>query len=124
MTSKYLLPERVAQHDGEGAELALNADRGMPMQLTLGITRIIEQESLEVSVWGSPDRQNWRQITVFSRKFYCGTYPVVLDLAGHPDVRYLRAQWKMSRWDRAETTPLFGFYLLAQEPRLQAVGAA
>lgn len=124
MKSTYLLPESIAQQDGAGAEVALHADRGMPMQLTLGITRIVEQESLEVSVWGSADRQNWRQLTVFSRKFYCGTYPVLLDLTSHADVRYLRAQWKMSRWDRAETTPLFGFYLLAQEPKLQAAGAA
>jgi hypothetical protein len=124
MASKYILPESVAQQDGAGAVIALEADCGMPLQLTLGITRIVEQESLEVSIWGSSDRQQWRQLTAFSRKFYCGNYSVLLDLTRHQDVRYLRAHWKMSRWANAQSQPLFGFYLLAQEPRLQAVGAA
>jgi len=124
MASKFILPESLAQQDGAGAEIALGADRGRPLLLTLGITRIVEQESLEVSIWGSADRKDWRQLTMFSRKFYCGTYPVLLDLTRHSDVRYLRAQWKMNRWGSDETTPLFGFYLLAQEPTMQAAGAA
>ncbi len=123
MASKYLLPESVAQQDGAGAEFALEADRGRPLLLTLGITRIVEQESLEVSVWGSRDRRDWEPLTTFSRKFYCGTYPVLLDLTSRADVRYLRVQWKMSRWGRDEDSPLFGFYLCAQEPAMQAAGA-
>ena len=120
----FLLPENVARQDGFGADCALGSDRGKPLLLTLGITRTMEQESLEISVWGSSDKRDWKLLQVFPQKFYCGTYSLVLELADHPEVRYLRASWKMNRWGQGDSVPLFGFYLTAQEARLQAVGAA
>jgi len=119
----YLLPENVARQDGTGAVIALETVRGKELLLTLGITRSIEQESLEISIWGSSDRERWRLLETFPRKFYCGSYSLMLDLKRHADLRYLRAQWKMSRWGGLETVPLFGFHLLVEEPKLQAVGA-
>ena len=90
---------------------------GKLLVLTLGITRIIEQESLDVSIWGSPDGENWslRPLTKFPPKFYCGIYSVLLNLAAQPDVRFVRVDWKMSRWSRGEATPMFGFYVYAEE---------
>jgi hypothetical protein len=127
MASKFLLPESLVQQDGSGAIVALDAARGKPLLLTLGITRIVEQESLEVCIWGSGtshDQQNWRMLQAFPRKYYCGTYTVLLDLSPHREIRYLRAQWKITRWDRGEITPLFGFYLFAEDEMLHAAGAA
>jgi hypothetical protein len=121
--AKYLLPESVAQEDGSGAVIALDASRGKPLLLTLGITRIVEQESLEVCVWGSSDKQRWRPLQTFARKSYCATYSMLLDLARDREIRFLRATWNMSRWNRGEKAPLFGFYLLAEEGALQTVGA-
>lgn len=120
--SKFLLPEDVARQDGCGAEMELGADRGKILLLTLGITRIVEEESLEISLWGSSNKENWRLLNTFPQKFYCGTYSMLLDLTRHPEVRYLRAQWKMSRWGR-ESTPLFDFYLLAEKAKMQAARA-
>lgn len=121
----YLLPESVARQDGSSQEIALEAARCRPLQLTLGITRIVEQESLDISLWGSSDKESWKPLTSFPRKFYCGTYSLLLDLAQHPEICYLRADWKMRRWGRGEEpAPLFAFYLFAEEPKLQAAGAA
>jgi len=120
----FIVPESVARQDGYGAEIALESNRGKPLLLTLGITRSMEQESLEVSIWGSSDRRNWRPLQVFPQKFYCGTYSLLLDLSSWSEIRHIRAQWKMTRWGRGEATPLFGFYLCAEEPKLHAVGAA
>lgn len=119
----YLLPESVARQDGTGAAVALENVRGKELLLTLGITRAVEQESLEISIWGSADGERWRLLQTFPLKFYCGTYSLDLNLKRHADLRYLRAQWKMSRWGAAETVPLFGFHVLVEEPKLQAVGA-
>lgn len=83
----------------------------------------MEQEALEISIWGSTDRRNWGKLQVFPQKFYCGTYTLHLDLSRFPEIRYLRAHWKMNRWGQGDD-PLFGFYLMADDPRLQAVGAA
>jgi hypothetical protein len=121
MLPQFLLPETVAQRDGVGAIIAIKND-GKPLAFNLGITRIIEQESLEVSIWGSADRHHWRQIAIFPQKFYCGSYSLVVDLARHPEVRFLRAQWNMSRW--RDASPLFGFYVYAEEVKVQHAGAA
>jgi hypothetical protein len=121
MRPKYLLPETVAREDGVGVEMVCE---NTMIQLTLGITRIITQESLEVSLWGSRDGKQWQFLTAFPQKFYCGTYLTLVDLARHPDVRYVRARWKVSRLNREESAPLFEFYLRAEEAHVHHAGAA
>ena len=120
--SLEILPESVARENGAGAEIALDSNRGKSLLLTLGITRSMEQESLEISIWGSTDRKNWGKLHVFPQKFYCGTYSLVLDLARFPEIRFVRAEWKVNSWGR-DIAPLFGFYLRAEEPKIHAVGA-
>jgi len=121
MLTQFLVPETVARQNGMGAEMPF--ERKI-LQLTLGITRIISQESLEVSVWGSADGEQWRPLVAFPPKFYCGTYSMHLDLTRHEDVRYLRAHWKMGRWIRDERAPLFGFYVRAEEGHLRREAGA
>jgi len=121
MLPQFLVPETVARQNGMGAEMPF--ERKI-LQLTLGITRIISQESLEVSVWGSADGEQWRPLAAFPPKFYCGTYSMHLDLTRHEDVRYLRAHWKMGRWIRDERAPLFGFYVRAEEGHLRREAGA
>lgn len=112
----FLVPESVQRADGESEAFALGPLKGKLIVLTLGITRIIEQESLDVSIWGSADGADWgeRPLAAFPQKFYCGTYTIVVDLSKHPEVSYLKARWKMSRWGRGDPKPLFGFYLYAE----------
>lgn len=113
----FLIPEGVQRADGESDAFELGELKGRTILLTLGITRIIEQESLDVSIWGSPDGTNWgdKPLVSFPQKFYCGTYTLVLDLSKSPEVAFLKARWKMSRWGRGDPKPLFGFYLFAEE---------
>jgi len=117
MLRDFVLPESIARADGIGTPIDLARKRGKLLVLTLGITRILEQESLEVSIWGSSDGENWssRPLAKFPPKFYCGMYSILLNMASHPDVRFVRVQWKMSRWGKGETMPLFGFYVYAEE---------
>jgi hypothetical protein len=123
MFSRVLLPESVTRQDGAGPEIELG-EGSTTLLLTLGITRILEKEILDVSVWGSPDGRQWKHLAAFPRKSYCGTYSMVLDLSRHPGVRYVRAQWQMGMWDMQEPKPLFGFYLHADDVKLQHAGAA
>ena len=124
MKSKFLLPETVARRDGMGPEMVLEKGSTNMLLLTLGITRIIEQESLDVTIWGSTSGGSWSQVAAFPQKFYCGTYSLLLNLKQHPDIKEIRAQWKMSRWGRGELVPLFGFYLFAEEANCEAHGGA
>lgn len=116
MSPNFLLPEQVVRQDGTGPVLDLGEAQGGLLTITLGITRIIEQESLDLSIHASSDGQAWSEkpILAFPQKFYCGTYTLLLDLTEHPDVRYVRVGWKVNRWGRGESTPLFGFYVFAQ----------
>ena len=123
MYSKVLLPESVTRQDGAGPEIEVE-ESSKTLLLTLGITRIVEREILDVSVWGSDDGRVWKQLAAFPRKCYCGVYSTVLDLSRHNGIRYVRAQWQMGMWDMQEPKPLFGFYLHAEDVKLQHAGAA
>ena len=117
MLRNFLLPESIVRADGTGPEIDLGPKRGKLLVLTLGITRILEQESLEITVWGSPDGETWgsKPLAKFPPKFYCGLYSTLLNLGSRNEVRFVRAQWKMSRWSKRESIPMFGFYIYAEE---------
>jgi hypothetical protein len=123
MLPSFLLPEAVIRQDGEGPVLSLGSSQGKLLLLTLGITRIIEQESLDISIWGSADEASWgdKPLAAFPQKFYCGTYQLLIDLNDHPGVQFLKAKCKVARWGRGEPKPLFGLYLFAQETLPRAV---
>ena len=116
MFPEFLLPETTVREAGAGPEIILGNQQGEALILTLGITRIIEQESLDLSIWGSADGSDWgaRPLVSFPQKFYCGTYQVSIDLSQHPDVKYLRAKWQVNRWGKGDSKPLFGIYLFVQ----------
>jgi hypothetical protein len=126
MLQNFILPETVVREDGTGAQIDVGSSRGKTLVLTLGITRIIEQESLELSLWGSTDGTNWGSspLIAFPQKFYCGTYTLLLDLSRTPDIEHLRPQWKLNRWGRGDSKPLFGVYVFVQEAEEPSFAAA
>jgi len=120
----FLLPETVSRQDGMGEVLEVDSEfESRTVRLTLGITRIIAQENLDVSVWGSEDGEHWQLLLTFPQKFYCGTYSTILDLSHRRSVKYLRAEWRMGRLIQDERAPLFEFYLMAGELREVAANA-
>jgi len=127
MLPEFLLPETTVREAGTGPAICLDREPGETLILTLGITRIIEQESIDVAIWGSADNSDWgvKPLVAFPQKFYCGTYQIVLDLSERPDVRYLRVKWAVNRWGKGDPKPLFTLYLFAQamERQMAAVGA-
>jgi hypothetical protein len=125
MLPEFLLPETTIREGGAGPNLSLGSRAGDTLLITLGITRIIEQESIDISIWGSADGTDWgaKPLAAFPQKFYCGTYQIVLDLSLHPDVRYLRAQWQASRWGKGDPKPLFAVYLFVQAMEHGAVAS-
>ena len=127
MLPQFLLPESTVREAGTGAQIELGDQQGETLIVTLGITRIIEQESLDISIWGSADGADWgtKPVATFPQKFYCGTYQVLLDLSDRPDVKYIRVKWAVNRWGKGDPKPLFTIYLFVQamSRQLAAVGA-
>jgi len=118
MLDTYLVPEKSqisAKGDGPAVEISGITNR--VLLLTLQITNIVEQESLDVSIHGSADGSTWtaKPLTSFPQKFYRGEHPILLDLNGQADVRFLRAHWEVARWGRGSETPMFEFGVHAKE---------
>src|SRR5271155_1317504 len=104
MIDTVLVAEKtVVSAKGDGPTVDVNSATGSVFLLTLEITNIIEQESLEVSIYGSSDGAAWggaKPLAAFPQKFYCGESPLLLDLKAHPDARFVRAHWEVARWGR------------------------
>ncbi len=102
---------------GEGPAFALNDASHRVFLLTLIITGVVEQESLDVSIFGSSDGTNWpaKPLETFPQKFYRGQHPLLLDLRQQPDLNFLRARWEVNRWGRGESTPMFEFSISIKE---------
>jgi hypothetical protein len=127
MQSISLLQESLFHVDGVSPSIDVSRVAGKLFVLTLGITRILEQQNLEVSIWASPDGSSWgtEPLTSFPPKSYCGLYSVLLNLAQKPPVRYVRVQWKMNRWSKSpeNTSLLCAFYLDAEESGSRVINA-
>jgi len=118
MIDSLLVPEKTvvnAKGDGPGVDVSSAASR--VFLLSLNITGIVEQESLDVGIYGSADGVTWgpKPVTNFPQKFYHAQHPLLLDLTGHPEVKFLRAHWEVSRWGRGSETPMFEFNVTIKE---------
>jgi hypothetical protein len=93
--------------DGRSFDISESATRTYLCQLT--VTDQIEQESLDVSIWGSADGQIWtkKPLLKLPQQFYRGTTKLILDLSLRPETRFIRARWDVNRWGRVVPTPMF-----------------
>ena len=116
MLPEFITAETVVDANGTSEAIDLGDAAGRMLLLTLGITDIVEQESLDVLIWGSADGEEWGEnpLRVFPQKFYAGTSQILFDLSAHPDVKFLRAEWKVLRWGVGSKTPMFKFYVWAE----------
>jgi hypothetical protein len=127
MIDTFLIAEKtVVSAKGDGPTVDLSGTVGRVFLLTLDITKIIEQESLEVSIHGSEDGAAWgpKPVVTFPQKFYCGESPLLLDLTAHPDVNFVRAHWEVGRWGRGTETPMFEFGVRLKEIPADVLRAA
>jgi hypothetical protein len=111
MIDTYLVPQNTtvnAKGDGEVVEVSSATNR--TFLLTLRVVETVEQESLDVSVFGSADGTTWdpKPIISFPQKFYVGETPILVESVS-TDTRFLRAHWEVNRWGRGPEQPMFVF---------------
>jgi hypothetical protein len=118
--------ETVASAKGDGPSVDVSGASNRVFLVTLAITKIIEQESLDLSIYGSADGTAWsaKSIAAFPQKFYCGESPLLLDLTAHPDLKHVRAHWEVARWGRGPETPMFEFGVMLKEVPAEILKAA
>lgn len=113
-----LVPENtVVNAKGDGPALDVSRAAGRIFLLTLAITNIIEQESLDVGIYGSADGETWdaKPVVAFAQKFYREEVPLLLNLTARPEVKFIRAHWDVARWGRGSDTPMFEFHVTLRE---------
>jgi hypothetical protein len=118
MIDTVLVAEKtVVSAKGDGPAVDVSSAASRVFLLTLDITDIIEQESFELSIFGSTDGTAWdaKPLVSYPQEFYRGQYPLLLDLTAHSNVKFVRAHWEVARWGRGVETPMFEFGLNLKE---------
>src|SRR5437879_6897970 len=75
-----------ANGDGPAFDISRSPTRTFLCCLT--VTDQIEQESLDVSIWGSAEGETWtkRPLLKLPQQFYRGTTKMILDLSLRPEI--------------------------------------
>ncbi len=117
MIDTFLVPKTTVTAKGDGEAVSISAAANRVFLLTLNISNIVEQESLDVSIYGSPDGTTWgtKPVAAFPQKFYRAEHPLLMDLNSHADVKFVRAHWEVARWGRGSETPMFEFNVTIKE---------
>lgn len=102
---------------GDGAAFDISASASRTFLCCLIVADQIEQESLDVSIWGSADGETWtkKPLLKLPQQFYRGTTKQVLDLSLKPEVKFIRARWDLNRWGRVAPMPMFVAGMQLQE---------
>jgi hypothetical protein len=102
--------------NGHGAVFNIDSSQTRTFLCSMDITEQIEQESIDISVWGSSDGEDWGKLPLLKmpQRFYKGDTRQVLDLAWKEKIRFLRAKWELTRWGRVAPRPMFvvGLFLI------------
>jgi hypothetical protein len=102
---------------GDGDVFDISASATRTFLVTLTVLDQIEQESIDLSVWGSADGQNWGHIPLLKlpQMFYRGETSLVLDVSFRPEIKFLRPKWELNRWGRVAPEPMFVIGAMASE---------
>ena len=118
MVDTLLVPEKtVVTEKGDGPAADISGASYRVFLVTLDITNIVEQESIDLSLFGSGDGAVWGQkaLATFPQKFYRGETPMLLDLTQQPEIKMLRAHWEVNRWGRGPEKPMFELHVRLKE---------
>lgn len=105
-----LIPQNTRMEaNGDGASFDISASPTRTFLCLLTVTDQIEQESLDVSIYGSSDGENWtkKPLLKLPQQFYRGHTKMILDLSLRPEIRFIRARWELNRWGRGAPLPMF-----------------
>jgi len=95
--------------NGNGDSFDVSRSSTRTFLCVLIVTDQLEQESLDVSIYGSVDGATWtsKPLLKLPQQFYRGHAKMVLDLSLRPDIKFLRARWELNRWGRGAPLAMF-----------------
>jgi hypothetical protein len=113
-----LIPQgTLVQANGHGETVDVRTSTTRTFFCILLVSDQIEQESLDVSIWGSADGESWgtHPLLKLQQQFYRGETRAVLDISLVPELNFIRAGWDLNRWGRVAPLPMFVLGLHLQE---------
>src|SRR2546422_11538672 len=124
MVDPFLVPPRtVVDAKGDSAAVEVSGAANRVFLLNLEITNIVEQESLDLSIYSSADGATWgpKPLAIFPQKFYRGPHPLLIDLTALPEVKFIRAHWEGNRWGRGSETRMLECQVPIKEVRPESL---
>jgi hypothetical protein len=118
MLDAFLVPANsIVTAKGDSETLEITGSVSRVFLLTLSITSVVEQEAIDIFVYTSADGATWeaKAVAGMEQKFYPGEYPLLVDLSGKPDAKFVRAHWDVYRWGRGSTAPQFQISMRLRE---------
>lgn len=109
MKLNLIPPDTRMEASSNGAAFDISGSATRTFLCLLTVTEQIEQESLDVSIYGSADGENWtkKPLLKLPQQFYRGHTKLVLDLSLRPEVKFIRARSELNRWGRGAPLPMF-----------------
>jgi hypothetical protein len=86
-----LVPKNTrVEANGEGQPFDISSSATRTFLCTLDIAEVIEQESLDVAIWGSADGKDWGQkpLLMLPQRFYRGETRLMLDVRYKTEIKY------------------------------------
>ena len=110
MVNEVLIPaETVITAKGDSPAADISRAENRVFLLTLKLTEAVEQEYVELTVYGSPDGKTWgtTPLATLPQRFSPGEYPTLLDFTADVDSKFVRIHWDLARWGRGDLAPRF-----------------
>jgi hypothetical protein len=118
MIDVILVPENtIVSAKGDSEPLDIGGAASPVFLATLSVSKVVEQQSIELSFFTSADGTTWepKPITSLPQKFYVGEYPLLVDLSHANSAKFVRAHWEVNRWGRGPVVPNFEISLRVRE---------
>src|SRR5438309_3237776 len=112
-------PNTKMQANGDGDSFDVSRSSTRTFLCLLTVTDQMEQESLDVSIYGSADGATWtpKPLLKLPQQFYRGQSKMILDLSLRPEIKFTRAGWGLNRGGRGVRLRRFWFGLeLPEDP--------
>jgi len=109
MKLTLIAPNTKMEASGDGAPFDISASASRTFLCLLTVADQLEQESLDVSIYGSADGSIWtpKPLLKMPQQFYRGHTKMVLDLSLRHEIKFIRAKWELNRWGRGAPLPMF-----------------
>ena len=97
------------ESSGDGASFDISSSATRTFLCLLTVADQLEQESLDVSIYGSADGTAWttKPLLKLPQQFYRGHAKMVFDLSMRPEIKFIRARWELNRWGRGAPLAMF-----------------